>query len=107
MGMEKDSFDPTLWFLACAGEEIVGVALNVFNKEANTGWVDHLSVNRSWRKQGIGKALLLFTFNEFFRRGIQTIKLSVDSKSQTRASKLYESVGMNTIQEYYIYHKEI
>lgn len=107
MGMEKEAFDPSLWFLACEGNEIAGVALNVFVKESNTGWVDHLSVRQAWRKRGIGKALLLHSFAEFYRRGIQHIKLSVDSKSLTNAPRLYESVGMKTVQQYHIYRKLI
>ncbi|MEP7137818.1 MAG: GNAT family N-acetyltransferase [Chloroflexota bacterium] len=107
MGMEKESFDPSLWFLACEGNEIAGVALNVFNKQSNTGWVDHLSVRQAWRSRGIGKALLLYSFGEFYRRGIHTIKLSVDSKSLTNAPHLYSSVGMQTVQQYHIYRKEI
>jgi ribosomal protein S18 acetylase RimI-like enzyme len=83
------------------------VALNVFVKESNTGWVDHLSVRQAWRKRGIGKALLLHSFAEFYRRGIQHIKLSVDSKSLTNAPRLYESVGMKTVQQYHIYRKVI
>jgi len=107
MGMDKESFDPSLWFLACAGSEVTSVALNVFAKELNTGWVDHLSVKQAWRKRGIGKALLLHSFTEFYQRGIQHIKLSVDSKSLTNAPRLYESIGMKTVQQYHIYRKEI
>lgn len=107
MGMNKESFDPSLWFLACEGNEVVGVALNMFAKESNTGWVDHLSVRPAWRKRGIGKALLLHTFREFYWRGINHIKLSVDSKSMTSAPRLYESVGMKTVQQYHIYRKVI
>lgn len=107
MGMDQDGFDPSLWFLACEGSEVAGVALNVFKKESNTGWVDHLSVRQPWRKRGIGKALLLHSFGEFYRRGVHQIKLSVDSKSLTNAPQLYESVGMKTVQQYHIYRKTI
>ena len=107
MGMGTESFDPSLWFLAGDGNEVAGVALNMFDKESNTGWVDHLSVRQAWRKRGIGKALLLHSFTEFHRRGINHIKLSVDSKSLTNASRLYESVGMKTVQQYHIYRKGI
>jgi mycothiol synthase len=107
MGMEKEAFDPSLWFLACEENEVTGVALNVFAKESNTGWVDHLSVRQAWRKRGIGKALLRHSFAEFYQRGIHHIKLSVDSKSLTHAPRLYESVGMKTDQQYYIYRKVI
>lgn len=109
MRMDKESFDPSLWFLACDGgsAEIAGVVLNLYAQQSNTGWVDHLSVRRPWRKKGIGKALLLHSFAEFYRRDIRQIKLSVDSKSLTNAPHLYESVGMKTVQQYHIYRKEI
>lgn len=107
MGMDRESFDPSLWFLAVEETEIVGVALNVYAREANTGWVDHLSVRPAWRNKGIGKSLLLHTFGEFYRRGVQQVNLSVDSRSLTNAPHLYESVGMKIIQQYHIYKKEL
>lgn len=107
MRMDKESFDPTLWFLALKGNEIAGVALNVYDPESNIGWVDHLSVRRAWRRRGIGRALLLHSFGEFYRRGVRHVKLNVDSKSLTNAPRLYEQVGMKTIQQYHIYIKEI
>lgn len=107
MRMDKESFDPGLWCLAWAGNEIAGVALNVQDKESNTGWVDHLSVRRAWRRRGIGRALLLHSFGEFYQRGVRRVKLNVDSKSLTNAPRLYEQVGMKTIQQYHIYTKEI
>ena len=107
MGLDQESFDAGIWFLACEGEKVVGVALNAYDEDSDTAWVDHLSVLREWRKQGIGKALLLHSFDEFYKRSIKTIKLNVDSKSLTNASKLYESVGMKTVQQYHIYKKEM
>jgi len=107
MRMDGERFDPSLWFLACEGDDVTGVVLNFFAKESSTGWVDHLSVRTHWRNQGIGKALLLHSLGEFYRRSIHKIKLSVDSKSLTNAPRLYESVGMKTIQQYHIYRKEI
>ena len=107
MRMELESFDPGLWFLAFEGNEIAGVALNVYDAESNIGWVDHLSVRRAWRRRGIGRALLLHSFGEFYRRGIRHVKLNVDSKSLTNAPRLYQQVGMNTVQQYHIYTKEI
>ena len=107
MGMDRKTFDPMNWILACEKDEIAGVALNVMKENSDTAWVDHLSVRRAWRNQGIGKALLLHTFGEFYKRSIHTIKLSVDSKSLTNAPRLYESVGMKTVEKYYVYKKVI
>lgn len=107
MRIDKESFDPGLWFLACEGNEIAGVALNVYDDKTSLGWVDHLSVRRAWRRRGIGRALLLHSFGEFYRRGVRHVKLNVDSKSLTNAPRLYAQVGMKTIQQYHIYTKEI
>jgi len=107
MGMDRETFDPSIWFLACEGDEIVGVALNALGKESGTVWVDHLGVRREWRRKGIGRALLLHSFGEFYKRGLQIVKLSVDSKSLTNAPPLYEGVGMKTVQQYHIYKKEL
>jgi len=107
MRLGEAAFDPGLWFLASHGSEIAGVALNLYARQTQTGWVDHLSVGQAWRNRGIGRALLLHTFAEFYRRDIRTVKLSVDSKSLTNAPRLYESVGMKATQQYYIYRKEI
>jgi mycothiol synthase len=106
MRIDSEAFEPSLWFLACDGTEIAGVALNLINKESNTGWIDHLSVRRAWRNRGIGKALLLHSFHEFYQKHIYNIRLSVDSKNLTHAPHLYESVGMQAVQQYHIYKKE-
>jgi mycothiol synthase len=107
MGLDQEKFDAGIWFLACEGEKVAGVVLNALDSNPNTVWVDHLSVLRGYRNKGIGKALLLHSFGEFHKRGLQVVKLNVDSKSLTNAPKLYESVGMKTTQQYHIYKKEI
>jgi GNAT superfamily N-acetyltransferase len=107
MGMNRDTFDAGIWFLACAGSDVVGLALNTYDTEPGVVWVDHLSVLREWRNKGIGKALLLHSFGEFHRRGLKTVKLSVDSRSLTNAPRLYESVGMQVVQQYHIYKKDL
>jgi ribosomal protein S18 acetylase RimI-like enzyme len=108
MNLNSDQFDPNIWFLACAPNgEVAGVALNAYDPAANTGWIDHLGVRRPWRKQGLGLALMLHSFTEFFRRGVQRVKLSVDSQSLTNAQHLYQRAGMTTIQHYHIFSKEL
>lgn len=107
MGLNGPDFDPALWFLACAGDEVVGASLNAYAKETHTGWIDHLGVRRAWRKRGLGLALLLHSLGEFYRRGVRTVKLSVDSKSLTNAPRLYERAGMRTVQQYHIYRKDL
>jgi GNAT superfamily N-acetyltransferase len=107
MGMATERFDPSLWLLAVEGDQIAGLALNLHDQSSNTGWVDHLGVRPAWRNRGIGRALLLHTFSEFYRRGVPRVKLSVDAKSLTRAPRLYQNVWMSTVQQYHIYKKEL
>ncbi len=107
MSLSSAEFDPTLWFLACSQDKVVGVALNFYSQATHTGWVDHLGVRQQWRNRGIGKALLLHSFGEFHRRGVERVRLSVDSNSLTNAPRLYERAGMRTIQQYHIYKKEV
>jgi hypothetical protein len=38
----------------------------------------------------------LRTFAEFYSRGVSRVTLGVDAESPTGATKLYESVGMET-----------
>lgn len=107
MGLYAPRFDPTLWFLASSSPDLAGVALNMYDADTSTGWVDHLGVRRPWRKLGLGMALLLHSFREFYLRGIRTVKLSVDSGSLTNAPRLYSHAGMRVVQFYHIYHKEL
>ena len=107
MNLHGDFFDPALWYLACDGDRVVGVALCFYSQETQTGWVDHLGVRREWRNRGIGTALLLHSLGEFYRRGTRRVKLSVDSHSLTHAPRLYRRAGMQTIQQYHVYRKDL
>jgi mycothiol synthase len=105
MGLGK--VDPALWFLAWDGANLAGVALNYVAPATGIGWVDHLGVRRPWRRHGLGMALLRHSFAAFQARGIREVRLSVDERSQTSATHLYERAGMTTLQHYHIYQKEL
>ena len=103
--IERENFDPTLWFLAYEGDQIAGVSLCA-HRDA-LGWVDTLAVLRPWRKLGLGKALLQHSFGEFYRRGTRTVGLGVDAQNLTGATRLYERVGMHVVRVYINYEKEL
>jgi mycothiol synthase len=85
-----------LWFVALAGERVVGAvccrASTPRSKDA--AHVNILGVRPRWRGRGIGRALLLAAFGELRRRGIPAVDLGVDSENQTGAPRPYEQVGM-------------
>ena len=106
---EQENFDPTLLFLAMDGDDIVGISLCPPNSidDREMGWVSTLGVVRSWRKRGLGLALLRDSFNEFYRRGKRKVGLGVDAQNLTGALRLYESAGMHVHQAIDLYEKEL
>ena len=108
--MAKDPrFDPTLWFVAVEGDQIVGLSLCNLKTAGvpEVGWVDSLGVLRPWRRQGIGLALLLHSFGEFYHRGTYRVELGVDAESLTGATRLYEKAGMRVKNSFVYYEKEL
>lgn len=103
------NFDPTLWFLAMEGEEIVATALcwpkDVEDPEM--GWIDILGVRRPWRRRGLAVALLHRAFAEFARRGKGKVGLEVDATSLTGANRVYERAGMHPARQTDAYEKEL
>jgi mycothiol synthase len=100
-------FDPALWAIAWDGPsgEVAGFSLNRYRM--GIGWIRTLGVRRPWRKRGLGKALLLHSFGEFYRRGTRTIGLGVDAQNPTGATRLYQKVGMHIASEFVTYEKEL
>ena len=92
--MRADLYDADLWFLALAGDEIVGTCLCFPYEE--TGWIRQLAVAEAYRKRGLGSALLLHSFHAFKQRGYQKVGLAVES-ANNNAYRLYERVGMARI----------
>ena len=104
--VENENFDPTLWWIACAGDEIAGFCLcRPWETDPEMGWVASLGVRRSWRRRGLARSLLLRSFHEFERRGFARVGLGVDADSLTGANKLYESAGMRPIRQHDMYEK--
>lgn len=103
--IERENFDPTLWFLAYADEQLVGGSFCV--DEGKQGWVNDLAVLRPWRGKGLGMALLLHSFGEFYRRGQRKVGLGVDSQNLTGALRIYQRAGMHRTRETISYEKEL
>jgi mycothiol synthase len=101
----REDFDPTLWFIAWDGNDIAGSSLCRYRM--GTGWVGTLGVRRPWRKRGLGEALLLHSFGEFYKRGMKRVGLGVDAENPTGATRLYKKAGMHVAAEYVSYEKEL
>jgi mycothiol synthase len=94
--VERDSYDPSLWFLAVAGDELAGFSIcRPDPVDPVAGYVNLLGVRRPWRRQGLGEALLLRSFEAFREKGLTRGTLGVDASSVTGATRLYERAGMS------------
>jgi ribosomal protein S18 acetylase RimI-like enzyme len=102
---DDPEFDPTLWAIAWDGDEVAGFSLNRYRM--GIGWVRTIGVRRPWRKRGLGEALLLHSFGEYYRRGTRTIGLGVNAHNPTGATRLYQKVGMYAASEHVTYEKEL
>jgi mycothiol synthase len=102
--MSPERYRPDLWFIAWSGDEIAGVS--ICRMRSGIGWVWSLGVRSAWRKQGLGMALLLYSFGEFYKRGEKVVGLGVDASNPTGATRLYERAGMHIETEYVCYEKE-
>jgi len=104
-----NSYDPSLWFLAVADEEVVAICLccRFGADDKEIGYVSSLGVKRTWRRQGIALALLKHAFGEYYRRGKYKVDLGVDAESLTGAMDLYTKAGMFVLRRYDLYEKEL
>lgn len=97
--LTSEGHDPSLWFVALAGEEVAGVCLCRVRvrRGEEFGWCGTLGVRRPWRRLGLGLALLQHAFAEFRRRGLEQAGLGVDGENATGAVRLYERAGMHVV----------
>ena len=82
--------NPGLSFVACDGDEIVGAAL--CGHDGRRGYIHHLAVAKSHRKQGIGKSLVGRCMFALMQIGIAKCHLFVFDDNQ-EAIKFWNKVG--------------
>ena len=104
---EKAQFDPSLFVVAWAGDEIAGFSLNYAKRMGNWGWVGVLGVVPAWRRRGLGLALLRESFRRFRETGETIAALGVDSENPTGATRLYERAGMRVLWRADVWEKEL
>ena len=102
---DRESFDPSLFFIADAGSKIAGVAL--CPKYEDWGWVRQLAVRGSWRRRGVGRALMQAVFAEYYRRGYKKVGLVMDSFNRSGAREFYLSLGMHVERQHDRYEKPL
>lgn len=87
---EDPEYDPSVFFLALDGNDcIIGLA-----QCWTSAFLKDLAVAETWRRQGVGEALLLQAFTAFQARGAACLDLKVEDANPSGAERLYRRMGM-------------
>jgi GNAT superfamily N-acetyltransferase len=104
--LDGERFDPSLWCVVRAGEEIVAGTINTGDTYGG-GYVASLFTRRPWRRRGVGAALLRDAFARFWQRGERNVGLGADAASDSGAFRLYERAGMTPSIGWLLYEKAL
>jgi ribosomal protein S18 acetylase RimI-like enzyme len=85
-------FDPELVFLAESPDELAGAALCW-----TSGFLKDLAVRETWRRRGLGEALVRHVLVTFAARGLDAVDLKAES-TNAGAVRLYERLGFRVIE---------
>ncbi len=85
-------FDPETCFLVEVGDELAAASLCW-----TSAFVKDIVVHETWRRHGLGEALLRLAFRTFQARGAAGVELKVHAQN-TPAIRLYEHVGMRVVE---------
>ncbi len=108
---EDESFSnaPGFCFMALAGDEVAGgILCNAkLVERGDTGRIGSIFVRPAYRRQGVGRALMLSAFNAFWQAGFRRVILDTDADSFTHAPQFYTQLGMRVYRREFLYEKEI
>jgi mycothiol synthase len=111
--VNSPSFQPHLWQVAWAGDEVAGMVLNFIDREYNEnfkrlrGWTEDICVRRPWRKQGLARALIVRSMRLLQEQGMTEAGLGVDADNPNGALRLYESLGYRETMRFMTYEKPL
>ncbi|MBK8902157.1 MAG: GNAT family N-acetyltransferase [Anaerolineaceae bacterium] len=106
-------YNPSLWQIAWAGDEVAGGVLNFIDKKENDengrlrGYTDPIFVRRPWRKQGVAKALIARSFQVLKEAGMAEAALGVDAENLSGALHLYRKMGFEEVKRSMTFKKPL
>ncbi|MEP6638363.1 MAG: N-acetyltransferase [Chloroflexota bacterium] len=109
----RPELDTDLWVVAWAGDEIAGVVQNWIWPEENErlgvrrGWLEHISVRRPWRRQGLARAITAASLVRLREAGQGEAMLGVDSENPNGALGLYEGLGFEVVSRAAAYRRDL
>jgi mycothiol synthase len=111
--LRDPKFDRSLVVVAWDGDEIAGGVDNHVNETENRafnrkrGWLRSVFVRRPWRRQGVGRAVVLRSLQLLRDRGMESAGLGVDADNPTGALGLYTGTGFEVEHRSSAYRKPL
>jgi mycothiol synthase len=108
---EAPTFQPELWQVAWAGDQVAGMVQNFVDYAQNEeygrqrGYTEGICVRRPWRRQGLAKALIARSFRVHKTLGMTEAALGVDADNPNGALHLYKSMGFCVVKCQTTYRK--
>ncbi len=103
--LHQPDLDQTLWQVAWDQDQPVGMVLGRLSK--GCGYIDEVSVDSTYRRQGIAQALMLYALAGLRERGVQRVRLHTDANNRHGARSLYEKIGFSVVKEFPRYRKPL
>ena len=109
--LESPDFNPKLWKVAWAGDQIASVIHNFIDADENAeykrrrGYTEGICTRRPWRKIGLARSLLVQSMRMFKEMGMTETALSVDAENISGATRLYAGVGYRKVRQQIIFRK--
>ncbi len=85
------------------GDTVIGTLIVYINEESNRkthkkqAWTEDISVLKSYRGQGIAKAMIFSAMHAVKQAGMESAMLGVDTNNPSGALRLYENCGYEAI----------
>ncbi len=110
---EYSTFNPDLWQIAWAGDEVAGGVLNFIDQKENEtfgrqrGYTETIFVRRPWRGTGVAKALIARSFQVLKDVGMTEAALGVDAENLSGALHLYRKMGFEEVKRGMTFRKPL
>ncbi|MBI2763831.1 MAG: GNAT family N-acetyltransferase [Chloroflexi bacterium] len=109
----QPDLDTSLWLVAWDGDDVAGSVLNFVYAEENArlgvrrGWLEHVSVRRPWRRQGLASALITRSLRLLRALDLDEAALGSDAENLSGAVHIYEALGFRRARTAAHYRKPI
>lgn len=108
----EPELDTSLWRIAWSGDEVAGAVMpSIWPAENEAlgirrGWLDHVSVRRSWRRRGVASALIVAALDALRSAGMTEAALGTDAENVSGAVRVYERLGFRPVWRTVNYRKD-